>query len=63
MSASNTAMPLTTTSATSLGNCPNLPKTLMMSRAESTPAPVTSASCHATCSSTMRAGCCALRAH
>eukprot|EP00969_Alexandrium_andersonii_P264217 11677666-Alexandrium_andersonii.AAC.1 len=33
MSASNTAMPLMTRSAASLRTCPNLPRTLMMSRA------------------------------
>eukprot|EP00969_Alexandrium_andersonii_P134018 5928344-Alexandrium_andersonii.AAC.1 len=42
MSASNTAMPLMTRSVASLSSCPNLPETLMMSRAESAPVPVTS---------------------
>eukprot|EP00969_Alexandrium_andersonii_P146515 6479356-Alexandrium_andersonii.AAC.1 len=59
MSVSNTAMPFMTRSVASLSACPSLPTTLRMSRAESAPAPVTSVSRHATCSSTIDA---ALRA-
>eukprot|EP00969_Alexandrium_andersonii_P321819 14219232-Alexandrium_andersonii.AAC.1 len=50
MSVSNTAMPFMTRSAASLRSCPNLPRMLIRSRAESAPAPVTTVSCHAICS-------------
>eukprot|EP00969_Alexandrium_andersonii_P175478 7759610-Alexandrium_andersonii.AAC.1 len=63
MSVSNTAMPLMPRSAASLRSCPNLPRTLMMSRAEPAPAPVTSVSCRAICSIAMHAAWRALRAN
>eukprot|EP00969_Alexandrium_andersonii_P309505 13677812-Alexandrium_andersonii.AAC.1 len=50
-------MPFMTWSVASMANWPNLPKTLGMSRALSAPAPVTSVSCRATCSSTKDAAC------
>eukprot|EP00969_Alexandrium_andersonii_P056636 2497128-Alexandrium_andersonii.AAC.1 len=57
MSANNAAIPFATRSAAALADEPNLPKTLMMLRAESAPAPATSVSCHATRLRTMDVAC------
>eukprot|EP00969_Alexandrium_andersonii_P058430 2574299-Alexandrium_andersonii.AAC.1 len=44
-------------SAASTVNCPILPKTDRMLRALSAPAPITSVTCHATCSRTKDTAC------
>eukprot|EP00969_Alexandrium_andersonii_P300288 13275881-Alexandrium_andersonii.AAC.1 len=63
MSVSDTALPFMARYAASLRSCPNLPRTLIRSRAEFAPAPVTSVSCHAICSIRMLAAWRALRAN